>query len=301
MIQDQTKIAHLVMFAFSVIVAGSFISGAIIANEVDPVALSTMRFFIAFWFLLLVLLFTKQNLQGIRVRPWRYLILGSLISLYFVLMLEGLKTASAVNMTAVMTLTPFIVVFLDFFLNKKLVTMTIFCSLVIGAIGAIWIIFDADLKNLLSFKIGYGESLFLIGCISFALYTILCSKLTLTESNLEQSTITMIFSATLLMLFEHKAILEVQWLTLSLKMWAIILYLSFFATAGAFLIIQYSVKLISGTQVMAYYYLVPMWVLIWDILIIGNNFRLELLLGCIAIISTFIIIYSKELTFKSES
>ena len=125
MAQNQIRIAHLIMLIFSIIVAGSFILGAIIANEIDPIAISTVRFFIAFWFLLIILIFQKKNLQGIRVRPWRYLVLGSLISVYFVLMLEGLKTASAVNMTAVMTLTPFLVVFLDFYLTKKLVTMTV--------------------------------------------------------------------------------------------------------------------------------------------------------------------------------
>ena len=60
-------------------------------------------------------------------------------------------------------------------------------SISLGAMGAIWVIFEGNLENLLAFKIGYGELLFFWGCVGHALYAILIPVLNKGENAATQT------------------------------------------------------------------------------------------------------------------
>ena len=82
---DQWR-GHLAMLTFSALVAGSFSLGHIVANEIAPAAINALRFVLAGVVMGLFTLagpgFKRQQFQA----PWRYLLLGGLFALYFVLM-----------------------------------------------------------------------------------------------------------------------------------------------------------------------------------------------------------------------
>src|SRR5690606_24804787 len=99
---------HLAMALFSMLVAGSFPLGAMMANAVSPVAFTALRFLLSGVIIgVAVLLTTGLPRQAARA-PWRYAVLGGLFAAYFVLMFEGLKTAAPVSAAAVFTLTPIV-------------------------------------------------------------------------------------------------------------------------------------------------------------------------------------------------
>ena len=210
------------------------------------------------------------------------------------MMFEGLKTASPIVMSAIMALTPFLTILLEYIFYRKKFEIAIIFALVIGATGSIWIIFDADFKQILSFNIGRGESLFLIGCSCQAIYTLLIPILNEGESSTEQTSNTMLVSALILMLIDFNEITSTSWSEVSLYTWLTILYLSLFATASAFFIIQYARNFLPSTYVMAYYYMVPMWVMIFETIIFGTLFRSTVWIGCLAIIFAFSTILFKD-------
>ena len=289
------------MVLFSMLISGSFILGSMVANEIDPSAISAIRFFVAFLILALVIKFRKLGKIFFLKKIWRYIVLGGLISIYFVLMFEGLKTASPIAMSAIMTLTPFLAAILEYFIYKTRLELIVCLALLIGASGSIWIIFDADFNKLINLNIGRGETLFLIGCFAQALYTILIPSFNEGESALEQTSATMLVSAGLLLIIDFRVITSTNWTELSLNVWITILYLSIFATAIAFFILQYSRNFLTGASVMAYYYIVPMWVLIIDIIILGNSVKPQIWLGCFAVICTFFIIFINDINFEKKS
>lgn len=293
--------SHILMVLFSMLISGSFILGSMVANEIDPSAISAIRFFVAFLILALVIKFRKLGKIFFLKKIWRYIVLGGLISIYFVLMFEGLKTASPIAMSAIMTLTPFLAAILEYFIYKTRLELIVCLALLIGASGSIWIIFDADFNKLINLNIGRGETLFLIGCFAQALYTILIPALNEGESALEQTSATMLVSAGLLLIIDFRVITSTNWTELSLNVWITILYLSIFATAIAFFILQYSRNFLTGASVMAYYYIVPMWVLIIDIIILGNSVKPQIWLGCFAVICTFFIIFINDINFEKKS
>ena len=82
------------MALFAFLIAGSFALGGQTANLIDPGALTAARFVIASAFMA----GRARAGQGVRrsaltTAPWRYLIMGGLLSVYFVLMFEALKIA----------------------------------------------------------------------------------------------------------------------------------------------------------------------------------------------------------------
>ena len=73
---------HAAMLAFSVLIAGSFSLGARVANLIDPVAITALRFVLAS---VAVAVFAQVAGPGLPRRafaaPWRYLVLGALYAI----------------------------------------------------------------------------------------------------------------------------------------------------------------------------------------------------------------------------
>jgi len=128
---------HLAMLAFSALVAGSFSLGGMIANEISPSALNAVRF-LAASVILGALTLSAGGVPGSALKaPWRYLILGGLIGAYFVLMFEGLKTATPVSTEAVLTLTPLLAAFFGWLVLRQWTTRRIAFALTVGCLGAL--------------------------------------------------------------------------------------------------------------------------------------------------------------------
>ena len=260
---------HLAMLLFSVLVAGSFALGALAANEIAPTALNTVRFWIATCVVGVAVLarggVTPGALQGL----WRYLLLGAIYVIYFVLMFEGLKTAPPVSSAAVFTLTPMMAAGFGWLLMRQRMTPRIALALMIGAMGALWVIFRADLGALLRFEIGRGELIFFWGCVAHALYTPLVRLLNRGETALVFSFGTLLAGAIVLTLWSVPDLLATQWSILPWIVWITIGYTAIFASSMTFVLMQFASMRLPSAKVMAYTYLTPAWVILWEVALGG--------------------------------
>ncbi len=256
---------HLAMLLFSALVAGSFSLGSLAANEIAPAALNALRFVIAGTVIGLVAWKSGRMRAEAFAAPWRYLLLGGIFAIYFVLMFEGLKTAPPVSTAAVFTLTPVMSALFGWLLLRQITTPRMALALVIGAIGALWVIFRADLSALLAFRIGRGEGIFFIGAVAHALYTPLVRKLNRGEPAVVFSFGMMVAGSILLILWGWRDILATDWASLKPIVWITIAYVSLAASAMTFVLLQYATLRLPSAKVMAYTYLVPSWVILWEI------------------------------------
>lgn len=253
------------MLSFSVLVAGSFSLGSMIANDIAPSALNAARYLIA-----TVLLGGYLQVFGPRIRrehlvaPWRYLLLGGIFAIYFVLMFEGLKTAPAVSTSAVFTLTPLMSAGFGFLLLSQVSGARILMALAIGGAGAVWVIFRADLAALRAFEIGRGEAIFFVGCIAHALFTPLLKRLNRGESALVSTALVMAGCFLTLLFFGLPEIIATDWRGLSPLMWVTLAYLALAASATTTFLLQYAALRLPSAKVMAYTYLTPSWVICWE-------------------------------------
>lgn len=268
---------HLALLAFSLCIAGSFSLGGMVANRIDPLALTAMRFVLAAVLMGAVALASGAARVADLRAPWRYPLLGGLFAIYFVLMFEGLKTARPVPAAAVFTLTPAITAGFAWVLLGQVMTLRMAAALVIGGAGAVWVIFRADLAALLAFDLGRGEAIYLVGCVAHALYTPLVRRLNRGEAPVVFTFGTLAAGAGLLVVLGWSRIAATDWAELPALVWIAVAYLTIFATAASFWLVQYAALRLPSAKVMAYTYLVPSWVILWEIAL-GNGVPAPVLL-----------------------
>ncbi len=273
---------HLAMFTFSALVAGSFSLGSMSANMISPAALNAARFVIAAIVIAVAVIATTGVKREAAAAPWRYFLLGGLFAVYFVLMFEGLKTAKPVSAAAVFTLTPVIAAGFGWLLLRQATTPRMALALAIGASGALWVIFRADLAALRSFEVGRGEAVYFVGCVSHALYTPMVRKLNRGEPAVVFTLGTLLAGGALLFVYGWRDLLGTDWLALPAIVWITIFYVAVAASSATFVLLQFASLRLPSAKVMAYTYLTPTWVILWEVAL-GKGAPPPLVLGGVAL------------------
>ena len=261
---------HLAMLLFSALIAGSFSLGALAANEIAPLALNAVRFWLAAAVIGVVVGLTTGVPKAAFVAPWRYLALGGLYAVYFVLMFVGLKTAAPVSAAAVFTLTPIMAAGFGWLLLRQRLTPRMGLALSIGAVGAVWVIFRADWAALMRFHVGRGELIYLAGCVAHALYAPLSRKLNRGEPAVVFILGVLLAGALVLTVAGWGAIRATDWSHLPGIVWITLLYTAIFSGAATFVLIQFATLRLPSAKVMAYTYLTPGWVILWELALGGT-------------------------------
>jgi drug/metabolite transporter (DMT)-like permease len=257
------------MLAFSALVAGSFSLGVLAAPLIDPGALAVVRFILAGVLVGAAAVATTGIPRSAWVAPWRYLVLGGLLGCYFVLMFEGLKTAPPVTAAAVFTLTPVMAAGFGWLFLRQRLTGRMALALGIGGVGALWVIFRADFAALLAWDIGRGEVIYFVGCVAHAAYAPLIRKLNRGEPAVVFTFGMMVAGTILLALYAWPAVVATDWAALPGVVWVTLVYVAVAASALTFVLLQYASLRLPAAKVMAYTYLVPSWVILWEIVLHG--------------------------------
>ena len=256
---------HLAMLAFSGLIAGSFALGSLAAPHIAPAALNAMRFTMAAVIMGVWAVATTGITRRDFAAPWRYAILGVLMSIYFVLMFEGLKTAPPVSMAAVFTLSPILSGIAGYILLRQIATRRMAVALAVGAAGALWVIFRADIASLLEFRIGRGEAIYFWGCVAHAIYTPLVRMLNRGQSPVVFSFGVIAAAAVILTVLGAPDLLRMDWGAMPVIVWITLAYVTIFATALSIVLLQYASLRLPSAKVMAYTYLTPSWVICWQV------------------------------------
>lgn len=255
---------HLAMLAFSALVAGSFSLGALAAPLISPAALTVARFALASATVGLAASLGPGLGQGTARAPWRYLILGGLLAAYFVLMFKGLQTAEAVPTAAVFTLTPVMAALFGWLLLRQRTSARTGLALGLGALGALWVVFRGDLQAALALQVGKGELIYFAGCIAHAIYAPMVRRLNRGESALAFTFGTLLAGFALLTLWGARDTLATDWRALPAIVWICLAYTAIAASAMTFVLLQFAALRLPAAKVMAYTYLVPAWVILWE-------------------------------------
>ena len=268
MISPQTA-GHLAMLLFSALVAGSFALGVLAANDIAPMALNAVRFWIAACIVGGFAVFRVGITRTDLTAPWRYFAMAAALTLYFVLMFEGLKTAPSVSAAAVFTLTPILAAGFGYLLLRQKLTRRMALGLFVGGCGAVWVIFRADVAAIVAFDIGRGEAIYFVGVVSHAIYTPLVRKLNRGEHVVVFTFGTLLAGAVMLTVVGWRDLVATDWGGLRPIVWITIGYVAVFASAATFTLLQFASMRLPSAKVMAYTYLTPSWVMLWDLALGG--------------------------------
>lgn len=261
---------HIGMVVFSALVAGSFSFGGRIANEIDPMALTAVRFVLSALVISVIAGAAGQLTRAALQASWRYFLLGGLFGSYFVLMFEGLKTAHPVSTAAVFTMTPVMAAGFGWLIMGQVTNRRMALALVFGAIGALWVIFRGDFAAFLAFDVGIGEIIYFVGCIAHALYIPLVPFLNRGEGVFAFALGTMVGGAILVGALGAPRIMGTDWTALPPLVWAVLAYLVIFASVASISLIQFASMRLKAAKVMAYTYLIPSWVILWELALVRD-------------------------------
>ena len=263
--QKAARQGHLAMFAFSALVAGSFSFGSLIAGDIEPSVLMSLRFVLGA--VMIGSFFVATGRAGaLRLRaPWRFLLLGGIFAGYFLAMFEALKLSGPVPLAAIFTLTPLMTAVTARVILGQRTSGFVGLALLIGAVGALWVIFRADLAAFLAFQLGRGELIFLAGSFLHALYVPLLRRMNRGEGPLASTFGVLVGGGLLLVAFGWADIRATDWAGLPLRVWLVLGYLMVFATTTTFSLVQFAAMRLPSSKVMAYTYLTPSWVILWEL------------------------------------
>lgn len=258
------------MLSFSALVAGSFSLGARVANQIDPAAMTLVRFLLAAAGMALLVRLGPGFRRAHFHAPWRWGLLGGIYAIYFVLMFEGLKTASSVSTAAVFTLSPLLSAGFGWLLLRQVTTARMGLALAVGAVGALWVIFRADLSALLRFDLGRGEAIYFVGCIVHAALPAAMKLTSRGEPQLVATTLLLCGGFVTLLPWGFGPALATDWAALTPLVWLTIAYVALVASGATAFLLAYASHRLPGAKVMAYTYLVPSWVIGWELALGGN-------------------------------
>lgn len=263
---------HLAMLAFSFLVAGSFSLGGIAmkTGTISPIAFNSVRFLIATCAVGILVMATGGITRSALQAPWRYAILGGLFALYFIMMFIGLETAAPISISALFTLTPLMSAVFGYFIMSQITTKRIAFALAVGASGALWVIFRADLSAFLAFEVGRGEMIYFIGVVGHALYTPLVPRLNRGERTFVFIFLILIATTLVALAFGASDILATDWTSLPSSVWIAMGYTAIVATTVTATLLTFASVRLDSAKVMAYTYLTPSWVILWEIAL-GNG------------------------------
>jgi len=276
------------------IIAGSFPVGEAITNDLSPATLMFVRFILAA-LLFAPYIFIKHKLHSPTRRQFtNYAILSIPLVVFFWCMFESLRYTSALNTGALYTLVPAITAIYALFINGEITNRFRSFGLIVGTIGALWIVFRGDYVALMGLDLNYGDFIFLLGCFLFGLYNPLIKKLYSGEPMEVMTFWILLFSAFWFLIISGKDVLQVNWFSISNNVYHGILYLTIFATLLSFYFLQLAIVKIGATKVAAYSFLTPLFVILINISFGLGEFELATLPGIILVIAAMFIIQKES-------
>lgn len=259
--------AHLAMLSFALLISGSFSLGGIAAKYAPSAAINALRYILSvgvMWVFATQVMKVKLSFPK---EPWRYVILGLLMAIYMFTMFKALEFTSPVATGAVFTLMPLISAGFAWFLMRQHTKPAVLVSLVVAAIGSVWVIFRGDISAILGFDVGRGEAIYFIGVVCHAAYAPLIRLFGRGEPPIYVGFWAVAATAAWLMIPGIPALIHTDLTAFPAEVWVAVLYLAVATTAVTFMLLQYASMRLPASKTLSYGYLTPSFIILLEGLI----------------------------------
>lgn len=290
--------AHYLMLLSIVLAASSFPIGAAITHELPPVVMMFIRFSLAALLFAPYVFFKNQFILPSTKKLFQYGALGIPLAVFFWCMFESLRYTSVLNTGALYTLVPAITAVIAGVINREVSSRQRVIGLMLGTIGALWIVFRGDFYALARIDLNYGDLTFLVGCVFLATYNPLVKKVHTGEPMEVMTFWVMFFAAVWLLIASYGSFSQVDWQSVGLHVYCGILYLAVFSTLITFFLLQLSVVRIGATKVASYGFLTPLFVMAFSVILGIDEFEYALIPGMLLVVLAMAVIQGE--TAKPE-
>ncbi|WDP88986.1 MAG: EamA family transporter [Desulfobacter sp.] len=266
---------------------GTFIAGKGLAGKVDPYSAAFLRFTIASFFLLILVMKTEKRLPRINGRQAIFILLSGLTGIfaYNILFFTGLTLINANRASLIIATNPIFISLASALFFKERLTPVKMAGLFLSVTGALLIISGGSLSAIFTTGIGRGE-LAIFGCVfSWVSYSILGKPLMKDFSPLVSVCYSSLAGTAMLLfpaLFKGTAAHLPGY---GLAEWGSLFYLGFFGTVLGFYWYYQGIQQIGPTKSGVFINFVPVSAIFLAYLILDEPVTRELILGAALVVT----------------
>lgn len=173
-----------------------------------------------------------------------------------VLFFEGLNLTTPINASIIVTVIPVLVLVFAHFLLKEKITSFKVIGIILGASGAILVILTGGEVSLASDTF-LGNVLVFINAAAFAAYLVIVKPLMLRYHPITVIKYIFLFGALYIIPVSAGVFVKTDFSAIPIEIWGSILYIIVGTTALAYLLNNYSLRILSPTVTGSYIYLQP--------------------------------------------
>lgn len=270
--------------------SGAFIAGKFSVAEFPVFSLTFFRFLIAAIILFVILKVRKIDLR-LDIEDIPRIILLSLLGMvgYHVFFFTALKYTSSVNTSLIAAMNPIITTLMASLVLKEKVPNKAIGGILISFTGVALIVTNGSFEVIRNMSFNIGDIYMLLGIVSFSFYFIILKGIV---GRIEPIKLTFYVFLFCVLLLVPMVIYEDPMSYLpdtTSSGWGSLLYMSIFASVGAYLIQQISVKRIGPAKTSLYVNLVPLFSMVMAYFILGEVITLPKVFAGAMIISGVLI------------
>jgi drug/metabolite transporter (DMT)-like permease len=266
---------------------GTFIAGRMIAHSVHPVCAAFLRFAIATFFLLLLMV----KVEGRITVPGKKQILPIVllgmtgVFAYNILFLTGLKYIQAGRAALIVATNPVFISLLSALFFKEQLNWTKGVGICLSVAGAMIVISNGRIADLGSYRIGTGE-LLIAGCVlSWVAYSLIGKSVMTQLSPLSSVGYSALVGTALLFPLALYNGLGREISNYAIKDWADLFYLGFFGTVLGFSWYYQGIRHIGAMKASVFINFVPVSAIVLASLILKEQITVSIVLGTTLVIT----------------
>ena len=281
---QKSTIVYIKLIVTMAIWGGTFVVGKIITSNLDPFAAGLGRFASASIFLWLLNSYRKEKLVRLNFKQILLVILLGLsgILAYNLCFFLGLREITASRAGLIIALNPICITIASRIFFQEKLTWLKLIGILVSLLGAVLIITEGNVKNIIQVGISQGE-LLILGCVvSWVVYSLI-GKLAMRELPTLTVTTYSIWSGTVFLIpftiWENDHLPQINFLVI-----LGLLYLGILATVVAFNWYYAGIREIGASKAAIFINLVPMFATIFGTVFLQESLTAIALTGGILVI-----------------
>lgn len=281
----KTFLLDLLLLAVVAVWGANFAVVKYSLQEVSPMAFNSLRFMIAIVIMWALVVHRGSGLQLFKADLWPLIGLGLLGNfLYQLAFIVGIQWSYSANAAVLLGSGPMYVALISHFVYKNRVTGVQIFGISVGFLGVLILIFGKEDFTINGLS-GWGDALLFIAAVCWALTSVLSISYLKRYKPLDLAVISMTSGGLAIILAGMPWVLEVQFLSLSGKAWAGILYSGALSIAISYVIWNLALSKVGAVRTTAYQNFVPMFGVIFGFIILDERLSLWQYLGAIMVIT----------------
>ena len=284
----QKKIALMLVTLSAIFWGTNFNIGKILIEQISPLAVAAIRFFLASLFLIPILFcFESKALikETVKRNAWVYLCLGVIgIAGFNCLISVGLKHTTAINASLIMASNPLLTLLLSAIFLKKSINASQRLGLLVSLSGVVAVITHGSLDILLHLKIASGDWFIMAGNLCWAAYGVFGLRYLNDSKPMITTAATMFIGSIVLIFMAGFDVNMSQLLHQTPQIYSALVYMAIFGSVLAYLFWNYGITHLGAGNTSVFFNLVPV-VTVLVAAMRGESITLVQMIGGLIVIS----------------